>query len=163
MTLSTDIYLTKNIPAEMVMQKIIELMNFPGYKYDVEDNKLVGKVSQGAMAWVFVYHNNGKLIEPFDYETNIPDSDEVDEYGDHKVWRPEHYVRIDLDTSYGAGRGRGFNASDFHAYIIKSLLEWQLDTSLTLFWQNEFTSEIFEGLEGIESFGDPERGRLGAM
>lgn len=160
MTLSTDIYLTKYIPAEMVMQKLIEIINFPDYKYDVQYDKLVGEVGQGAWAWLFVYHNNGKPIEPADYETNVIGSDEVDKYGDPKIWCPKHYVRIDMDTSYGAGRGLGFSASDFHAYVIQELSKWQLDTELTFLWQNEFTSEIFEGLDGLADFGDPNRGQL---
>ncbi len=147
MTLSTDIYIDKYIPPKMVMDKLMEIIEFPNYKYDETEfggsPSLFGVPGQGANAWLIVRHNNGKLIE-------------IDPEEAEWAYNKPHYIVVNLDTTYGASGG----ASNIHAYVIQELANWKLDTTFNVDFQNEFTG-TYHSFDELYTFGDPELGYEG--
>lgn len=70
---------------------------------------------------------------------------------------PEHSgwasMVLSFDTAYGHKGPNGEGCADLHRKYIEVLHVYAQRKGLQLKWQNEFTGEWFDGLDGLDAFG----------
>lgn len=80
--------------------------------------------------------------------------DDVREYNDEEdveectYFSPRCFMELSFDTGYGYRGPEGY-ASDLHEQYIRELHKWLSDRGARLKWKNEFTGEVFEGIDGF--------------
>lgn len=73
---------------------------------------------------------------------------------------PAHYVRVNLDTSYGYSDEHGDGAGRLHARLVAHIGSWLTTRGVTWSWRNEFTGDIYRGTDGLDTLmGDGEDAR----
>lgn len=118
------------------------------------------KMGQGLPAWWEVYfyperpYRTAEDIAADHQEYCVPyldpeDDDPCDGTSGHPS--PICHVEASLDTSYGYRDERGWGCSQLHAVLVARLGLWLNERQIRWSWQNEFTSEVFEGLQGLET------------
>lgn len=118
---------------------------------DPEVMDLSNRVGQGFDAWLLTtYRKNGPLYIEDQYD-EYEDEDEED--GIHRyLTDPACFMKLDFDTAYGYSVPGIGGCSDLHARYIIALHDWLATKGVRIKWQNEFTGEYFDGLDGLEEF-----------
>jgi hypothetical protein len=82
---------------------------------------------------------------------DVYSDDEDDVYEDGTRWIDQRKCQAELswDTAYGY-QENGLSCSMLHAKALILLYE-SLPDDVTLTWQNEYTGDIFDGLDGLDS------------
>jgi hypothetical protein len=69
-------------------------------------------------------------------------------------------LSVNFDTAYGYKTATGAGCADLHAWLVRELGAWLDRRGHKWMWQNEFTGEWFNGSDGLDAFGDADRGAL---
>ncbi len=167
MTLSTDIYILNPADPKAVFRFMQESLtpwdDDGGYRSPDQmltdhtpGKEYANRVGQGLPAILSVYYKDDgvSLVKDTDHDDycNFPGNeyyDDSEEICNGQFDSPKHYVRVNLDTSYGAEFPGGFGCSELHAALIIELSYWLQAAEIKFAWRNEYTSEIFYGLEGL--------------
>lgn len=117
---------------------------------DPEVMSLSNDLGQGFDAWFMSrYRAEGKPLYAEDhYEDWACEGEDPDM---HLVY-PACFMRLDFDTAYGYSVPGIGGCSDLHARYITALHDWLEPQGIRIKWENEFTGEVFEGLDGLEEF-----------
>jgi hypothetical protein len=157
MTLDTRVLITTPVAAKALWDDILEIVaerhtspvqvrTKDARDYEVPEGITDGittqtTIGQGLPAWTrMTYRVSG---EPFPSYTQDPD-----DYDDPKTF-PASYANISFDTSYGYRDPFG-GCATLHARFLVHLHQ----KGYTFAWVNEFTGELYEGLDGLEKFMD---------
>ena len=174
MTLSTNIYILDPVdPMEVfnfVNKYLLKVENprfnhAPATSYqkdekgewnEVEDPEIMdlsNNVGQGFDAWfISKYRKNGPL-----YTEDQIDDDE--DYVEPYLMDPACFMKLDFDTAYGYSDKLG-GCSQLHSRYIVALHDWLATKGVRIKWQNEFTGEYHDGLDGLDEFaGDGDKAR----
>lgn len=164
MTLNTVIGLRGNLNFDEVVKlsnKLIEAKNPTFTEGPSTFSKGLWQYSnnpgQGFSAWLYAYRS----MEGVDNTDGVWVVEDYDEDGE--VISEEDLdvnIRLEFDTTYGYSDPIYGGCSSLHAFYIMILNQYVLERGGSLVWQNEYTGELNNGLEGIEEF--MENG-LGAM
>lgn len=159
MTLSTDIYILDPVdPMEVfnfVNKYLLKVTNpevdhKPDTKWDRETREWVddpeimdlsNRVGQGFDAWLLTKYRKGGPL----YAEDVHDDD--------YFVAPACYMKLDFDTAYGY-RSEFGGCAQLHSRYIVALHDWLATKNVRIKWRNEFTGEIFDGLDGLDSFGN---------
>lgn len=83
---------------------------------------------------------------------------EIDEHNEEIAADPTENgwatVEVTIDTAYGFMNDKGESCSDRHARFVHELGLWLDARGCEWKWKNEYTSEWFDGRDGLEEFGD---------
>lgn len=180
MTLSTNIYILDAVdPLEVFnfCNKYLLKVDNPKFKHapatnyvkddsgkwsEVEDPEIMdlsNQVGQGFDAWLLTkYRKNGPLYTEDQYD-EYEDEDEED--GIHRyLTDPACFMKLDFDTAYGYTHPEIGGCSQLHAHYIVALHDWLATKGVRIKWQNEFTGDYFDGLDGLDDFaGDGDKAR----
>jgi len=126
---------------------------------DVREKSIVNAPGQGFAAWLITEHNLGR---PFEFESSLPlDSDFwnefPDELGNERAQfeaEPVGYVDLTFDTSYGFRDDHGRGCSELHAGYVVRVAAHAAELGVGIAWNNEFTGEWHDGIEGLDQFAD---------
>lgn len=146
MTLNTHIYLTGPVDAKEVFDFCNGLLGAKNPAFTNEESRwdagiwrYMNQPGQGFNAWLTVaYRPDGPLAVE-------------DVYDEEWLAQKACAVSISFDTGYSYQDEFG-NCSALHGRYIRALQLWAEDHGATLAWQNEFTGEVFDGLDGLENF-----------
>ena len=158
MTLSTDIYVQRAIPARDVFEFVLaQLLEFD------EDHRLRSlvvedftpscfgtRLGQGLPAILSVDFKPGDVLRTAEQAAEHEDCDEDEPVCDGSGHDPACVLEVNLDTAYGYKGPNGMRCSDLHAVVIVRLGRWLAERSVPFAWRNEYTGEIHQGEEGIE-------------
>jgi len=160
MTLSTNIYILDPVdPHEVfnfINENLLKVENprtkeGPSEWYDDKEViHLVNEVGQGFDAWLMTQYRAGD--KPLYAEDQYDDYSSEGEEPDLHLVTPACYMSIDFDTAYGYQSPVG-GCADLHSLYIVALHDWLAEKGVRIKWQNEFTGEYFDGLDGLEDFG----------
>lgn len=147
MTLNTHIYLTGPVDAKEVFDFCNGLLEAKNPVFDNEESRwskgvwrYMNEPGQGLNAWLTVaYRPDGPLATE-------------DIYDEEWLAQKACTVEISFDTGYSY-RDEFGGCSELHGRYIRALKQWADDHGATLAWQNEFTGDVFDGLDGLEDFG----------
>lgn len=154
MTLSTDIYIIDEVDPHKVFDfcnKVLLGTNTPittegpsKWDNDQEVIHLNNEPGQGLDAWLMAKYRKGGLP--------LYTEDEYDSYEDESwMVSPACYMKLDFDTAYGYQDEYG-GCENLHGRYIVALYNWLLEQNVRMKWKNEFTGEIYDGMDGLESF-----------
>lgn len=168
MTLSTDIYILDPVdPMEVFnfVNKYLLKQDNPSFKHEpqsryikkdhgdwteVEDPEIMdlsNEIGQGFDAWFLSkYRKNGPLYAEDQYDD---DEDLEKPY----LISPACFMSLDFDTAYGF-RSEFGGCAQLHSRYIVALHDWLATKNVRIKWRNEFTGEIFDGLDGLDGFGN---------
>lgn len=92
------------------------------------------------------------------WEGALHDAAEEEEDEDMKKYfsnRPKHYAEVSFDTSYGfkeSSAHPGISGCDnLHALYVGLLHQHLSEKGVRMAWKNEYSGEIFEGINGIDT------------
>lgn len=164
MTLSTDIYILDPVDPKEVFDfcnKYLLKVTDPlidhkpdttwsrdtGWVDDPEVMDLSNRIGQGFDAWLLTkYRKNGPLYSEDQYDD---DEDREEPY----LLSPACFMKLDFDTAYGY-RSEFGGCAQLHSRYIVALHDWLETKGVRIKWRNEFTGEIFDGLDGLDGFGN---------
>jgi hypothetical protein len=165
MTLSTDIYILDPVdPMEVfnfVNEHLLKVKD-PEFEHELDTNwdreakdwlpntegimTLSNKVGQGFDAWFMSkYREGGPLYTEDQY-------DDDEDYEEPYLLAPACFMKLDFDTAYGYKVPGIGGCADLHARYIIALHDWLSTKGVRIKWRNEFTGDIFNGLDGLEEF-----------
>lgn len=88
------------------------------------------------------------------WEEDTYDVEDLSEYGggiSSYLISPACYMSLSFDTGYGYRDDLG-GASNLHARYLVDLYKWLQKKNVRIRWQNEFTGEIHDGIDGLDKF-----------
>lgn len=97
------------------------------------------------------YGADGPMIHRCD---SFCDSGCTDVQGDDPRDNGWAAIEVSFDTSYGYRGPDGEGCSDLHARLVRAVGQWCEQRGLPWKWQNEFTGEWFNGMDGLDQFGN---------
>lgn len=168
MTLNTSIYILDEVdPMEVynfVNKHLLKVTNpitlhrpykdwskDKGYTEHPDIMDLDNEVGQGFDAWYMSkYRKSGEPLYPEDHyeDWSVGEDDEEDLH----LTNPACFMELSFDTAYGYVSKVG-GCSQLHTTYIIALHDWLEAKGVRIKWQNEFTGEIHDGLDGLEEFG----------
>lgn len=89
------------------------------------------------------YHADGSPLASED----VYDEDEGEGYLSQRACQ----VQLSWDTGYGYEVRKGFGCTELHARALV-LLHASLPDGVTMTWRNEYSGEVFDGLDGLPGF-----------
>jgi hypothetical protein len=120
-----------------------------------EPGQIMNAPGQGFQAWLWTYFSSpdGPLTDNV-YDL-VPGDERYDEWdAKHYSAIPTAHVSLSFDTAYGYRGPGGVGCGDLHTMYIEALeAEFFTPRGLTFSWQNEFTGEWHEGLDGLDGLG----------
>jgi hypothetical protein len=155
MTLSTNIYILDPVdPLEVFnfVNKYLLNAENPRFKHepykwgnDPEIMTLSNEGGQGFDAWFMSKYRKGG---PLYTEDQIDEED----YDEPYLTDPACFMKLDFDTAYGYNVPGIGGCSQLHSRYIVALHAWLAAKGVRIKWQNEFTGEYHDGLDGLEEF-----------
>lgn len=159
MTLNTSIFLTGPVDAHE-LQRFVNTVLLKAPDAETKDEpdtdwqtkeptgtwSLDNLPGQGFDAWMMItYRPDGELATE-----DVWDDDD----GYRWLAQKKCTVEISFDTPYGGRSRDGLDCTTLHSAYIVALFHWAQERGITLEWQNEYTGDYFEGLNGLEDFGN---------
>lgn len=154
MTLSTNIYILDEVdPHEVFNYCNSNLLKASDPRTEDKNDKwsedgvmtLMNLPGQGLPAWLIShYREDGS---PLYSEDQYDDDGSEEPY----LMHPACYMYLDFDTAYGYSDEYG-GCSTLHARYIVDLFNMLREKGVRIKWQNEFTGEYFDGIDGLEEF-----------
>ena len=139
MTLNTKVFIHDRIDYRELFVKCNQLIGAnEGTRYRDRSDCLMNEPAQGLCAWLFVYHGANRT--PYRHQPD-PECD-----------RPACWAEIALDTAYGYSGPEG-GCGSLHARILSELAPWLASKDVGWSWQNEWTGNIYQGTDGLETLG----------
>lgn len=139
MTLSTDIYIKNKIDRGEVWQFVNQSLGIPPtVKHNVTESGIDNLPAQGFMAWVMVH-------APASGEPERPTAATCDEYCEtpcDQQHDPPHWVRVNLDSTYGCNKKTGLSCTDIHKLVMRALRPWLHAKGNSFIWRNEFEGTL---------------------
>ena len=116
---------------------------------DPEVMDLDNQVGQGFDAWYMSQYRKGGL--PLHAEDVYSEVDE--DYPDEEPYVESRkcFMKVNFDTAYGYISPKG-GCAELHTYYIVALHDWLATKGVRIQWVNEFSGEIFDGLNGLDDF-----------
>lgn len=155
MTLNTNIYILDPVDPQEVFNfcnKALLKASNPRFKHepdtweeDPEIMDLSNEGGQGFPAWLCTKYRKGGM--PLYAE------DHYDSWGDGEdpyLASPACFMALDFDTAYGYRDEYG-GCSDLHGRYIVALYNWLKEKSVRIKWMNEYTGDIYEGIDGLDT------------
>lgn len=164
MTLSTNVYFTTFVEPEALMDFVNEeLLHATDPKIERTETSIGNELGQGFDAWASIEHNKGEKFvhKPWmsdEWYAENPD-DLAREIARFDEAEGKSYVRLNFDTAYGYS-DNGMGCGALHASYIAKLYAYYHMFSLTekdgtvFFWRNEFTDDVFENVDGLETLDE---------
>ena len=103
------------------------------------------RVGQGFDAWFITHYREGAPLY-------VEDQYETEDFEEPYLTSPACYMSLDFDTAYGYRGVDGEGCDDLHASYIVKLHDWLAKKGVRIRWKNEFTGEIFDGIDGLMDF-----------
>lgn len=158
MTLHTVVHLTGSIEAEtafdLALRSILTadgsmdryegaaIERNPDWLRDYPYDYIGTEPGQGLPAWTDAKSSRESgLIYP------DPPDDDGDVWGDRQPWN----VAVSWDTAYGYTGSRGESCSQLHGQALV-ILHRSLPDGVTMRWENEFTGDWHDNLDGLAEF-----------
>lgn len=174
MTLSTDIYVQRAIPARDVFEFVLaQLLEFDESKRPrsavVEHftpNCFGTQLGQGLPAILSVDYKLGDVLctpeQAAEHEDcNVPGYEYYDAAEpdcDGSGHSPACVLKVNLDTGYGYHDAQGNGCGHLHAVLVSKLGLWLDRRTVPWMWSNEFTGEIHGGPDRYARLVDLGRG-----
>lgn len=117
-------------------------------------------VGQGLPAWLLTKYRIDAPLQP---EEQVLEHDkwccldgEPDEICDLESHREQAcWMKVDFDTAYGYRHPQtGWNCGDLHAALVTQLGLWLNKQELRWCWRNEYTGDIYQGHDGIDTLSE---------
>jgi hypothetical protein len=123
---------------------------------------LDNKPGQDLPAWLMLAYRPGRALRtaedvaPHDEYCNIVGNkyyDPDEELCDSTCHPRACWLSIDFDTTYGYRDKRGWGCGDLHSALIAELGFWLDARGIRWEWKNEFTGDVYQGANGLETLG----------
>lgn len=165
MTLRTDIYVMDPIDARAVFHHVNKLIgandctkwsdrqdktwrNGEGFIEPGNEWTISNDPDQGLPAWLIVsYRPDVPLRTP---EQSAEHDEWCDKDCDGEYHPQPCWLTVDLDTAY-AYKVNGEGCGDLHARLIAELGSWLAHRGISWRWRNEFSGDIYDGYDGLET------------
>ena len=157
MTLSTLVAITAPVDAtEIHAWANRELLRAPDAEHSVGSGEIANAPGQGLDAWLITRHNDGA---PINWRQILYVPDEKPDYEDDDDYArecaradamAEAWAVLDFDTAYGYVSD-GKDCGGLHAEYIARICQKVGPEHVR--WQNEFTGEWHDGLDGLADLG----------
>ena len=106
---------------------------------------IANEPDQGLKAWLMIHYRPDGPLHP--ETSHWDDCDPACDYLPHLTPR---YLEVSFDTAYGY-RGREGGVGDLHAWLVLETGRWLNERGVRWQWRNEFTGDVFDGADGLES------------
>lgn len=107
-------------------------------------------VGQGLPAWFCLHGRYDAVGESMAYrEVEEVEVEEVPGYDDYVTVNHACWISIWFDTSYNYRDADGLNAGAYHAKLLIDLAPWLSERGADWEWVNEYTSDMYNKLDGI--------------
>jgi hypothetical protein len=179
MTLNTKVAVGKPTDVRKIFDFCNQLLNAPGTVewsegdcdgHRAGQSEIYNRPMQGLPAWLWIYHGSrvhehdewcDSEVGPAKWDDtgqHVVTQDEVDQHVAEVAADPTMNgwaaIEVTFDTAYGYRGDGGESCSDLHARLLTALGQWLDARDLPWKWQNEFTGEWHDGIDGLAEFGD---------
>jgi len=162
MTLSTNVYILDKVDPQEVFDycnnHLLHAKNpktsilDPKWEKDEDVTGLENEPGQGIPAWLITkFRKSGEMLYPKDLTQNEYFGEDEESAWGSRLYVPACYMDLDFDTSYSYRSALG-DCNALHAFFILSLYNWLKGKGVRIKWKNEYTGEIFDGLDGLSEF-----------
>lgn len=131
-----------------------ELLKARDPRFDVRETSIANAPGQGFDAWLITEHNNGRPFEFVAWSEDPEDQEDVEVDRERFASSPAGYVDLTFDTAYGYRDELGRGCSALHADYIVRIAAHAAELGVEIAWNNEFTGEWHDGVDGLDQFAN---------